>query len=135
MTLLTKIFFGVKHVVVVHVTDLAHGIAHDLVDRNDVFQVLALRQIRDRDLAADDDDVALGVGLAGDAALAILPKTGVQDGVGNGVANFIRMTFATDSEAKMKRRSMRLKEFRVQEFRVQMGCRSTRSERLNLITT
>ena len=85
---------GVKNVVIVDVTDLAHGIAHDLIDRNDVFQMLALRQIGDRDLAADDDDVALGVGLAGDAALAILPQAGVEDGVGNGVANFIRMAFA-----------------------------------------
>ena len=63
-----------ENVVVVHVTDLAHGIAHDLVDRDDVFQMLALRQIRNRDFAADDDDVALRVGLAGDAALAILPR-------------------------------------------------------------
>ena len=100
MTVLTKIFFGVKHVVVVDVTDLAHRIAHDLVDRDDVFQMLALRQIRNRDLTADDHDVALGVGLAGHAALAILPEAGVQDGVGNGVANFVRMAFANGFGSK-----------------------------------
>ena len=106
----------VKHVVVVHVTDFAHGIAHDLIDRDDVFQMLALRQIRDGDLAADDHDVALRVGLAGDAALAILPQAGVQDGVGNGVANFIRMTFADGFGSKNEASEHGIKEsgFRIQ---------------------
>ena len=83
----------VKDVVVVHVTDLAHGIAHNFVHRNHVLELLTLLQIRDRNFAADDDDVALGVGLAGDAARFILPDAGVEDGVGTGVTNFIRVTF------------------------------------------
>ena len=48
---------------------------------------------RNRDLAADDDQVALGVGLAGDAAVFVLGQTGVEDRVGNRVANFIGVTF------------------------------------------
>ena len=46
----------------------------------------------DRDLATDDYGVALGKSLAGDPALRILPKTSVKHGIGDGVANFIRMT-------------------------------------------
>jgi hypothetical protein len=91
---------GVKHIVIVDVPDFAHGIAHDLIDRNDVFQVFALRQIGDRDLTADDYDVALGVGLTGHSALAILPQAGVQDGVGNGVTNLVRMTLANGFGSK-----------------------------------
>ena len=91
---------GVKDVVVVDVADVPHGFAHDLVNRDDIFQMRAFRQIRNRDFTTDDDDVALRVGLAGDAAPAILPKTGVKDGIGNGVANFIRMTFANGFGSK-----------------------------------
>ena len=75
----------VEDVVVVHVADLAHGIAHDL-------HVIELRL--GRDLAADDDDVALRVGLAGHAAVLVLREAGVEHGVGNGVANFVGMAFA-----------------------------------------
>ena len=46
------------------------------------------------DFAADDDDVALGVSLAGHAAVRVLGQAGVQHRVGNGVANFVRMAFA-----------------------------------------
>ena len=76
------------------VTNFAHGIADDANDRDDVFEMLALRQIRNRDLAADYDNVALCVGFAGDPASFILAKAGVENGVGDGVANFIRMAFA-----------------------------------------
>ena len=47
-----------------------------------------------RDFAADDDDVALDVGLAGHAAAFVLREAGVEDGVGNGVGNLVRMAFA-----------------------------------------
>ena len=47
-----------------------------------------------RDFAADDDEFALGVGLAGHAAFRVLPQTGVQHGIGNRVADFVRMAFA-----------------------------------------
>ena len=46
------------------------------------------------DFAADDDDVAFGVGLASDAAVRILRQAGVEHRIGNGVANFVRMAFA-----------------------------------------
>ncbi len=74
----------VKNVVVVHVADLAHGVAHDL-------DVIQLRL--GGDLAADDDDVALRVGLAGHAAGRVLRQAGVEHGVGNGVANLVGMSF------------------------------------------
>ena len=38
-----------------------------------------LLQLRDRDLAAHDNDVALGVGLAGDAACFVLGQAGIED--------------------------------------------------------
>ena len=46
------------------------------------------------DFAADHDQVALGVGLAGHAAARVLRQAGVQHGIGNGVADFVRMAFA-----------------------------------------
>ena len=46
------------------------------------------------DFAADDDDIALGVTLAGDAAGLVLGQAGVQDRVGDGVADFVRVAFA-----------------------------------------
>ena len=47
-----------------------------------------------RDFAADDDDVGLGVGFAGDAAELVLREAGVQHGIGNGVGDLVRMAFA-----------------------------------------
>src|SRR5688572_30811007 len=91
-----------KNVVVVDVADVPHRFAHDLVDRNDILEMLALRQIRDRDLPADYDDVAFRVGFAGHPALLVLPEAGVEDGVRNGVANFIRMAFAYGFGSKNK---------------------------------
>ena len=74
-----------ENVVVIHIADLADGIADDGV-------VIELRL--GGDFAAHDDDIALGVGLAGDAAVRVLREAGVEDGVGNGVANFVGMAFA-----------------------------------------
>ena len=75
---------GVENIIIVHVADLAHGIAHDL----DIIE-FGFRS----DLAADDDDVALGVGLASDAAMGILHQARVEHRIGNGVANFVGVTF------------------------------------------
>ncbi len=77
-------FVGVEDVVVVRVTNLAHGIAHDL-------DVIEFRL--GRDLAADDDDVALYVGLAGDAALLVHREAGVENGIGDGVGDLVGVTF------------------------------------------
>ena len=71
--------------------DLAHGIADDL----DVIQ-LGLGG----DLAADDHDVALGVGLAGHAALGVLLEAGVEHRVGNGVTNLVGMSFTDGLRGK-----------------------------------
>ena len=74
----------VKDVVVIHVADRAHGVADDL----NVIQLCARR-----DLPADDDDVAFRVGFTGNPALLIDCETGIEDRIGDGVANFIRVTF------------------------------------------
>ena len=75
----------VEHVVVVDVADLADALARDLDEVE-----LGLG----RDLAADDHDVRLDVGFAGDAAELVLREAGVEDGVGNRVGDFVGMTFA-----------------------------------------
>ena len=54
------------------------------------------------DFAADDDEVGLGVGFAGDAAELVLREAGVQHGIGNGVAHFVRMAFADGLGGKDK---------------------------------
>ena len=66
------------------VTDLAHGIAHDL----------EIIEFRFRgDFAADDHDVALGVSLARDSAVRILRQARIEHRVGDCVANFVGVTF------------------------------------------
>lgn len=80
-----KHLVSVEHVVVVHVADFANGVAGDLHEVE-----LGARG----DLAADNRDVGLHVGFAGDAAVLVLRKAGVQHGVRNGVSDFVRMAFA-----------------------------------------
>ena len=46
------------------------------------------------DFAADDDEVGLGVGFAGDAAELVLREAGVQDVIRNGVADLVGMALA-----------------------------------------
>jgi hypothetical protein len=92
-------FVGVEHVVIIGVTNAAHSVTDDFADVDDFIDglggaVLFILKLRDGDLTTDDDDIALGKGLAGDAALRIDRKAGVEDGVRNGVANFVRMAFA-----------------------------------------
>ena len=86
-------FVGVKNIVLIHVADLTDGVAHDLIDRHDRFKRLVVRQIRNRDFAADDDRVALGEGLASDPAMGILRQARIKHRIGNGVANFVGVTF------------------------------------------
>ena len=76
---------GVEHVIVVDVADLADGVARDLDEVE-----LGLG----RDLAADDHDVRLDVGFAGDAAVLVLREACVEHGVGDRVGDFVRMTLA-----------------------------------------
>jgi hypothetical protein len=44
--------------------------------------------------------MALSEGLASDAALRVLPDAGIEHGVGDGVADFVRMTFANGFGSK-----------------------------------
>ena len=74
-----------KHIVVVDVADFADGVARDLDEIE-----LGLRG----DLTANDGDVRLHVGFAGDAAELVLCEAGVQHGVRNGVGDLVRMAFA-----------------------------------------
>ena len=74
-----------KHVVVMRVADLADRLAGDRVE-------IQLRL--GRDFTAHHHQVALGVGLAGHAAARVLRQAGVQHGIGNGIAHFVRVAFA-----------------------------------------
>ena len=58
------------------------------------------RVLSPSDLAPNDYEVALRVSFTGDPAPAVLPQAGVEDSVGNGVANFVRMTFANGFGSK-----------------------------------
>src|SRR5512140_1009883 len=74
-----------KHVIVIGVADLANGLAGDRAEVQIGFG---------GDFAADDDQVAFGVGLASNAAVGILGQAGVQHGVRDGIADFVRVAFA-----------------------------------------
>src|SRR5439155_6553000 len=76
---------GVKNVVVVDVADFADGLANDGVVIEFGFG---------GDFPANDNDVAFGVGFAGDAAARILRQASIQDGVRDRIANFVRVAFA-----------------------------------------
>ena len=78
-------FVGMKHVVVVYITDFPDRLAGDADEVE-----LGLRG----DFAADDDDIGLHVSLARDAAELVLGEASIQHGVGNGVGDFVRMAFA-----------------------------------------
>ena len=73
---------GMENIVVMRVADLADGLAGDSIVVQFGFG---------SDLTANDHQVALGVSLASHAAIRVLREAGVQDGIGNGIANFVRM--------------------------------------------
>ena len=73
-----------KNVVVVHVTNLAHRVANDL-------HVIEVRF--SRDLAANDDDVAFCISLAGNTTMSVVCQAGIEHRIRNRIANFIGMTF------------------------------------------
>ena len=72
----------------------ADAIAYDLADGQDALERLIAGQVWNGDFAADDDAIRFGVSFASDAAVAILFQACVQDGIGNGVTDFVRMAFA-----------------------------------------
>gem|GEM_PF-3541633 len=76
---------GVKHIVAVHVADVANRRAHDRL-------VVQLR-LR-RDLPREDHHVRLHHRLAGDSAEPVLSETGIEHAVGNQVSDLVRMAFA-----------------------------------------
>jgi hypothetical protein len=89
---------GVENVVVVHVSNAAHRVADDLADIDHLVDRLGgagllVLQLRNRDFSADYDDVAFRECLASHAARFVHRKAGVENGVGNRVADFVRMAF------------------------------------------
>ena len=75
---------GVKHVILVHVTDLADRRAHD-----GLVIELGLRG----DLTREDHHVGFDHGLAGHTAGAVLRQAGVQHAVGDEIRDFVGMSF------------------------------------------
>ena len=91
-------FVGVENVVVVHVSNAADRVADDLADIDHLIDWLCgaglfVLQLRDRDFSADDDDIAFRESLACNAAGLVHRKAGVENGVGNRVADFVGMAF------------------------------------------
>jgi len=76
---------GVEDVVVVHVADVADRGADDFLEVD-----LGLG----RELAGDDDVVALHEGLAGDAGEAVLGEARVEDGIRDAVGDLVGVAFA-----------------------------------------
>src|SRR5206468_8913641 len=77
------------------ISDLAHGLTDDL---------LVIECRIGRDLACEHDRVALAQGLAGDAALRVLLEAGVEDRVGDVIADLVGVTlgyrFGREREAR-----------------------------------
>ena len=76
---------GMENVVIMRVADLADGLAGNRIE---------VQLCLGRDLPAHDYQVGLGVGFARHAAARVLRQTGVQHGIGNGIAHFVRVAFA-----------------------------------------
>jgi hypothetical protein len=90
---LNKNLIGVENVIVVHVTDVAHRFSNNI----DVIE-LGLA----RNFTADYDDIALCIGLARHATLFVYRETRIKDGIGNGIANFVRVAFTHGFGSKDK---------------------------------
>ena len=75
---------GLEQAVLVRVADLADG-------RAGFGEIIELRV--GRDLAGEDDDVALGERFAGHAAVGVLGEAGVEDAVADRVANLVGVSF------------------------------------------
>jgi hypothetical protein len=82
-----------EDIVVVGVADAANGFANDRADIHHGVEGGAF-DFWNGDLATDDDGVAFNEGLAGNAAGFVDREAGVEDGVGDGVADFVWMAFA-----------------------------------------
>ena len=88
-----------KHIVGIGVTDSTNCITDHFtnvdhfIDRLGCAFLLILK-FRDGNFTTDDNDVALHEGFASNATGRIDCQTGIEDGIGNGVRNFIWMAFA-----------------------------------------
>ena len=76
---------GVERLVRVHVSDLANRIAHD---------AFVVHGHRRRDLAGEHDLAALTQNLTGDSTRRVSTEVGVENGVGDVIADFVRVAFA-----------------------------------------
>ncbi len=74
-------FVGVKYVVVIHVTDAADRVAHELFDMQHTRERLIFRQAGNSDLATYDDDVAFGERFASHATTPVLLDACIEHGV------------------------------------------------------
>ena len=73
---------GIKAIAGIDIADLADGFScHSFVVHHSL----------GGDLAADDAEVSGHPGLAGNTGTGILSEAGIQDGIGNGVGNLVRM--------------------------------------------
>src|SRR5436190_5484431 len=75
---------GMEHVVIIGVANFSDGFAGD----GGEVQLGA-----SGNFAAHNNEVAFGVGFASDAAGGILGEAGVEDGIGDGIADFVGMAF------------------------------------------
>ena len=73
------------------IADVLDAGAGDVGDAFHIFGQLGL--VRQTDLTADDDAVGRGESLAGDARLGFFGEEGVQNRVGNAVADLVRVPF------------------------------------------
>ena len=76
---------GVKDVIIVRIADFTDCLAGNRIE-------VGLRF--GRDFPSHHYQIGLGVGFARYAAARILRQTGIQHGIGNGIADFVRMAFA-----------------------------------------
>ena len=84
---------GVEDVFGMSITDRADGGANELI----VIQFRA-----GGDFSCDDDEIGLNQGFAGDAAVRVLGEAGIEDCIGDAVADLIGMAFADRLRRKDK---------------------------------
>ena len=84
-------FTGVPVELVLLIADVFDAGARDRINLAHILGELGL--IGEADFAADDDTVCCGKSFAGDAGFGLLCEEGVEDGIRDAVADFIRVTF------------------------------------------
>ena len=82
-----------ENVVIIGVANFTNGFANDFLNI-DHFTNRFCADLRNADLAANDDLIRFYESLASDTTVLIDRQAGVENCIGNGVRNFIRMAFA-----------------------------------------